>query len=190
MAEKKKIGISKNSLVLYGICLAGLLAIIFLGNLQVKNMTDDLIVKIGETRNEIKRQEALYPLYTRLRAEAEREVLNELQLVETVPMRQDEVDKATDLIDRMATLSGMQATEIQPDPSSLADDPNQLLVNMDLAGDFFGFREFMKRLGAIQYVKHIEQIVVQEAASGQLFNLKVRLAVLSGNATQGAGAAE
>ncbi len=186
MAENTSLGVPKQTAVKIVIYIAIILAVFFLGNYQSKLRVDKLSKEIAETKGEIKRQKALHPVYVKLKTDYERKVLNELQLVETVPMRQDEVDKATDLMDRMATLSGITATSIQPDPSSLADDPNQLLVNVELNGEFQDYREFLKKLGAIQYVKHIQQIVATEAADELNYSMKVRLAVLSENATKSA----
>ena len=183
MADLKSLGIPRQSLVKIGIYLAIILLVAFFGNMESRNKVARLDTDIARVKNEIRKQEALFPVYTRLKAEFDRKVLNELELVQTVPMKQDEVDKATDMINRMATLSGIETTSIQPDPGSLAEDPNQLLVNCEFSGDYFDFREFLKRLGAVPYVKHIQQIVTQEAARGLIYTMKVRLAVLSSNAT-------
>ncbi|GAB7081740.1 hypothetical protein [Megalodesulfovibrio paquesii] len=188
MAEMKPMSIPKQSLVKIGIYLAAILLVAYFGNVEAKNKVARLDTDIARTKGEIRKQESLYPIYVKLRAEYDRKVLNELELVQTVPMKQDEVDKATDMIDRMATLAGIDATNIQPDPSSLAEDPNQLLVNGEFSGDYGKFREFLKKLGAIQYVKHIQQIVAQEAAQGLIYTMKLRLAVLSSNATEPAAA--
>lgn len=189
MADLKSIGIPQQSLVKIGIYLVVILLVAYFGNMESRNKVARLDTEIARTKNEIRKQEFLYPVYMKLKGDFDRKVLAELELVQTVPMKQDEVDKATDMINRMATLSGLETTNIQPDPASLAEDPNQLLVNCEFSGTYPDYREFLKRLGAVQYVKHIQQIVAQEAARGLMYTMKVRLAVLSSNATEPAPAA-
>ncbi len=154
-----------------------IVAVAFLLNIKSKNRVSQLNRELVQVKSDIERQKVLYPVYERFKNEVEREVVKELELVSNKAMTQEQVDEVTQQIEQAAYEARVEPQQVTPDPSTMAENSGQLIVNSSFFGNFFDMRELLKNLGAIPYVRHIEIVQMQEALNGLVVNIQLRLSV-------------
>lgn len=148
--------------------------------IQKKSALEKDILRVQE---DIKVQEVYYDPYHLLKARYEAKVLDELSLPAEGALGSDDIPQATAEIascignSTSVTQGALHVNEIVPDPVSLQESGQQVLVNLDFFGDFFAFRSFLLQLGSLPYVKHVQEITMHEGKDGVLFNMKLRLSV-------------
>lgn len=176
-AQKSSLNMPKQSLVKLGICAAILVA--FVALLILPNIMEDKRVKrdVLQIKAEIEKQKILYPIYIKLMAELRNKVVEDLPIPEPQQLTEDKVDSAIHAVENMAMESNLRINEVTPDPMSLAKSEGYVGLNCDFYGDFMNVRDFLLQVGSLPYLRHIEQIDLQEGADGVNCLMRLQLAV-------------
>ncbi len=178
--QKSSLNLPKQSLVKLAVC-AGIL-VAFVALLILPNIMEDKQVKrdVLQIKADIEKQKILYPIYIKLMAELKNKVVQELPIPEPEQLTEDKVDAAIHAVENMAMESDLRINEVTPDPMSLAKSEGYVGLNCDFYGDFMDIRSFLTQLGSLPYLRHIEQINLQEGADGVNYTLRLQLAVKTG----------
>lgn len=176
----------KESLVKIAI-IVGVLAVVgYLGIFLTSQSAAKLNAKIIEKQVEIEVQKNLYPVYLKFKSQADEKVVKELPLIDIQRLSQEKVDEVVKSIETTASGQGLAVNAVVPDPTSLEEDPSQVLVRCEFFArndqgkrGFANIRGFLVKLGGLPFVKHIEDVVLREGQDGVGFKMRLRLAVAS-----------
>jgi len=126
-----------------------------------------------EKKYAIEEQTALAPLFKSLKADAERKDSEVLPLPLPGKLPQDKIGTLPITFRTAAQMSRMTLVSATPNPSALTSDLRFIPVNIVLRGGVVDFRKFLIQIGGIPYLKHIEEITVQEKSDFREFKLKI-----------------
>ncbi len=177
---KTALPVSKETLYKIGICIGLLLAFILLLILPSVTKEKKLKREILEVQADIKRQEILFPKYIYLQAELKKTPVKELPLPDVKPIGEEDVNKVTAQIEQLATQSRLTVNEVTPDPYSLSQVTGALGVNCEFFGEFQNVHTFLKSLGGVASLIHVETFTVQEGKGGVLCSMRLLLSVVTG----------
>jgi len=175
--QKSSINMSRQSLLKLAVCAAVLVG--FVALFIVPNIMEDKRVKreVLQLQAEIEKQKILFPIYIRLKAELQNKVVEELPIPDPEQLTEDKVDAAIHAVEDMAIKADLRINEVTPDPMSLAKSEGYVGLNCDFYGPFMNVRSFLVQLGSLPYLRHIEQIDMQEGADGVNYLMRLQLAV-------------
>lgn len=178
--QKSSINLPRQSVIKLGICAA--IVVAFVALLILPNIMEDKRVKreVLQKQAEIEKQKILFPIYLRLQAELNNKVVEELPIPEPQQLTEDKVDAAILAVEDMAIKADLRINDVTPDPLSLAESAGFVGLNCDFYGDFMNVRDFLVQLGSLPYLRHIEQIDMQEGADGVNYLMRLQLAVKTG----------
>jgi len=179
MSQKNTLPIPGKSLAYVGVCLGGVLVFIFLSILPTNKAIKRVEREINLTQDQIKEQEALYPVYTELMQKLQADDPMALPFPEEVPLARINVNNLAAIFGEMATSNKLEVITIVPDFKTIARDSSQLMVEASFGGDLFNFREFLVALGGTPHLRKIEEIDIITAPDSKTFNLKFWLALES-----------
>ena len=128
---------------------------------QTKTVAD-LAKQMQIMENKIKIQEKLFLPRNNLQMMLEQEALKELKMPGNSAMTGDQVSVITNTFEEIIKNASLNPLTVIPDPKSLRADPTQLYVECAFYGDFENFRDFIKDLGANEYIRHIQVIDMAE----------------------------
>jgi hypothetical protein len=178
MAEQKlKIGIPQQSFIYLGLCLIGILLLIFVWIVPAYWTLTELDVKAASVRQRIEEQKVLLPFYKTLQSTIEQKDSTVLTLPEKGKLAQTNIDTLPVNLNAVAKMSGMSLFSAIPNVSALTGDAKFISVNLVLRGNFINFRKFLINLGGIPYADHIEEIVIQDKADTKEYKLKLWVAI-------------
>ncbi len=177
---RNTIKLPKQSLLKMGICAVIIVAVV--GLLILPNILRDKEVKreILMLQADLERQRYLFPIYSKLKAQLESKVVEQLPMPEPTALTESEIDTATHAIEDVAIKSNMRINDVTPDPGSLIKSTGYVGVTCEIYGSHFNFRSFLMSLGNLSYLRHIEKIEMQEGADGVNYSLRLQLAVKTG----------
>jgi hypothetical protein len=66
--------------------------------------------------------------------------------------------------------------DIKADVTALMEKSGNMLMRIDLTGDFMQFRDFLMDLSTIQSLEQIEEIKLRAIEGAREFNLRIRMA--------------
>ena len=107
------------------------------------------------------------------------ELIKSLPLPGKSQLTEDRIEEAKQQLRDKAEMVGLSVLDIQHDPFSLEQQGGQVLINCKISGAFMLFRNYLVELGSTDFVKHIEQVEMQESGDGVIVNLKLRLSVIT-----------
>ena len=178
MAEGKAgIGIPRQSIIYTLLCLTGILLFLFGGIVPNINEMSALDRQEAKIRFRISEQQALAPLYQSLQDKSERRISESLPLPARGKLPLDKIDTLPATLMNAAKMSGMVFESAVPNLGTLAGDTQTLALNTVLKGEFAHFRKFLIGIGAIPYLHHIEEIVIQQKPEAKEFRLKIWVAI-------------
>ncbi|MFW6147551.1 MAG: hypothetical protein ACOC6B_04070 [Thermodesulfobacteriota bacterium] len=134
-------------------------------------------IRIRKLESRIEKQKILHPLYQELVKQLRSQPLKQLPFPPEGKLPRDKIDDIPLLFSKIAKSSGLQPLAVSPDLQSIAGNPDSLLLNAVVKGDFFTFRSYLIELGKIPYLAHIEQIQINPIRGGRKFMLKMQLAL-------------
>lgn len=177
---KSTLPVSKETLYKICICLGVLVAFTLV--LILPSLTKEKRLKrdILEKQAEIQRQEILFPKYIYLQSELKKSVVKELPMPQIKSIGEGDVNKVTAQIEHIATQSRLTVNEVTPDPYSLSQVTGALGVSCEFFGEFQNLHTFLKALGGVASLIHIEKFSVQEGKGGVLCSMRLLLSVATG----------
>jgi len=121
----------------------------------------------------LKQQKSIYPLYTRLKKELEQQKkLNVHQKIIDLGFGRD-IEQFKNVVQDIADQSEMLFVSAIPDPKTLSQKSKNILVTINIKGDFKKFRNFILNLLSLSYVDRIQELDIQQDIGRSDFKLKV-----------------
>ena len=153
-------------------CIMALAVLVLTALLPQQNHLKDLKADIASAKADIRRQNALMPPYTTLKAKVDRGLPEAIPPLREVHLTQDSITDLQGLIMEMADARGAFAESIAPDPSSLASGGGELSVNCIMHGPLESLRGLLLDLGALSSLHHVETISIRQEGMEAVMQLK------------------
>ncbi len=158
--------------------LGGILIFIFVILVPRQKQLSALDREIQLLSDKIEAQSSLLPFYTALKKKETPDAVTGLPLTETEELVHMDIRQISDLFQKMASESHLQLDEIRPDFNSLEEDANDWRFYLALTGNFFDFRTFLVRLGALPYLNQVEYLTLQTLSASEKLRLKLKLSLV------------
>jgi hypothetical protein len=176
-------GRSFSYLILFGIVIVALaLAIIY----PAYENQGRLDLSIADAKAKIGEQQILFPIYQRLRGELGTQALKVGSLQPRSGLSTERMSDLFGIFSRIGSKSGMQITAVTPDLKGLTQDSHFVSVDLSLRGEFFHLRPFLIQLSELDYMKRIEQLLIEQGPNGKQYRLRVLLRMQAKGAASGA----
>ncbi len=169
--------IHRRTVIIYLTCLAGLLFFIIAGIIPAQRYSASLDRKTRDLQFQIDEQKSLQPIYQSLKAKSQTGTVSVLPTPERNKLSRDLISMVPSTFGRIAKNAAMDTLSVDPDVSSLANQPRYLLVHAVVRGDFFSFRKYLTGLGELPYFERIEEIEIQQNPDIMEFKMKIWLAL-------------
>ena len=169
--------IHRRTVIIYLTCLAGLLFFIIAGIIPTQRYSAALDRKTRDLQFQIDEQKSLQPIYQALKAKSQTGTVSVLPTPERNKLSRDLISMVPSTFGRIAKNAAMDTLSVDPDVSSLANQPRYLLVHAVVRGDFFSFRKYLTGLGELPYFERIEEIEIQQNPDIMEFKMKIWLAL-------------
>lgn len=144
------IKLPRHSLVFILICAVGVLAYWSLAVFPVQRTQRELEREIARIRRQLKTQQALLPLYSRLLALRQKGPAVAGDLAPALPvvgLASQEIRSLPARIGSLASQQGVVLEQAQLDVESMINETGQQGVNVLVRGDLEGFRRFIVQMG-------------------------------------------
>ena len=164
------------SLVLFLLCGAGIVALIFLVILPSQKASAELDREIEELSSRIERQRILKPVFKSLFEKAKAKNSTKLPTIQKTKLARDEIPKLINHFQDLAQRHHLTLQEISPDVNSLKDGSGHLLMNLSLTGEFLNFRDFLIDVGALPSLEHTEELKIRSVKTTRELRLKLWMA--------------
>jgi hypothetical protein len=177
MKLKQLPGLPAQSLLYLLICAGAILGFFLLAIHPYQNYLAGLDREIKSLDAQIKEQQKLFPVYKLLLKKVNITKKITLPFPGKSKFDREKTDEISCIFEEIAKKSNLSAVSIVPNVNSLVQGSGRLSISLGLKGDFFEFRNFLIRLGAIPSLEHIEKIQIQTAGEIKEFGMKVWIAM-------------
>lgn len=163
-----------SSLLYLVISLLCMLAFFIVGiypNVKDMRELEDTIAGLNDKAG---RQELLFPVYTRLIQEIQRQP-PALPLPQKARLDHKEIADINSQFSRMAEKNGVTFDSATPDATSYLEDSNQLIINLAVHGDFFNFQNLLLDICQLPYLAAIDELGIYSQKGDKQMKLKMRL---------------
>jgi len=164
------------SLILFLLCGAGIVAFIFLLILPSHMASAELDREIKEISSRIEQQRILKPVFESLFKKSKAETTMKLPTTPKAKLARDEIPMLINHFKDLAQRHHLQLQEISPDVNSLKDGSGHLLMNLRLTGEFLYFRDFLVDVGALPSLEHVEELKIRSVQTTRELRLKLWMA--------------
>ena len=172
----KTLKLQFHSMISYVLCGVGLLALLLIAIFPRYITLTELDKQITSLNADIEEQKILYPVFKDLLKKALAKAPEGLPFPEKVKLERDKTDKIALTFQELAEKSNLKIEEIITDVDSLIDDSGFLMLNVILKGDIFDLRNFLVKLGELQYIEHIERVQIRALDKSKEMRLKLWIA--------------
>ncbi|OPL15154.1 MAG: hypothetical protein AVO39_01765 [delta proteobacterium MLS_D] len=156
---------------------SGIFLILFLGFLvlvlffflwirPLTAMSERLDRREMELKLHYEKQQRLAPVYQRLANREFPAALESLEVPERGPLPEVEIASIIPYFRMMARDSGLVMQSVNPQLATLETTPEFLAVDVEMAGNYLAFRDFIFALAKLPYLGGIEKISVQQVGKG------------------------
>jgi Tfp pilus assembly protein PilO len=178
MAEKRAgFAIPRQSVIYIAMCLTGVLIFILGGILPAGKKLTDMERTIADKKYALEEQTLLVPFFKSLKVDTQKKDAELLPMPARTKLSQEKLGSLPIEINSAAKISGMKLVSATPHLSAMTGDSRFIPVNVVLRGGVIDFRKFLIQLGAIPYIHHVEEIMIQEKADTIEFTMKVWAAI-------------
>ena len=164
------------SLILFILCGAGILAFVFMVILPTHNTSVQLDKDISEISDRIEEQRILKPVFESLLKRAKKKNPTNLPDTKQAKLDRTEISKLSEDLQEMAFRHGLKVQNMNTDVSALIGKNGHLQMRLNLTGEFFDFRDFLIDLGTIPSLEVIEEINIRAIEGSREFKIKMWLA--------------
>ena len=164
------------SLILFLLCGAGIVAFIFLVILPSQRASAELDKEIEQLNARIEQQRILKPVFDSLFEKSKAKSSVKLPTIKKAKLARDEIPKLINHFQELAQRHHLKLQEISPDINSLKDNSGHLLMNLSLTGEFLNFRGFLVDVGALPALEHAEELKIRSVKTTRELQLKLWLA--------------
>jgi len=164
------------SLIYCFICGAGIIAFIFLIIIPSQKTSAELDRDIEKINDRIEEQRILRPVFDNLLKRAKKEDPTDLPATQELKLARGDINEITDLLREIARRHDLEMKDIRADVTALMEKSGNMLMRIDLTGDFMQFRDFLMDLSTIYLLEQIEEIKISAIEGTREFNLRIRMA--------------
>ena len=174
---KKILSILPTQSVVYClICGAGIIAFVFLIIIPSQKTSAELDRSIANVADRIEEQRILRPVLDSLLKRAKQENPTELPATQEFKLTSGSINEITDLLREIARRHNLELKDIGTDVTALMQNTKNMLMRINISGDFMQFRDFLLDLSAIPALEQIEEIKIRAIEGTREYNLRIRLA--------------
>lgn len=164
------------SLIIFFVCAAGVLAFLLLIILPSKKTSAELDQDIAKLNARIEEQRILTPVFHSLLKRAKKEGPSELPSPKKAKLTHGDMNAITSVFQNIAGKHNLKLEEITTDVRSMMQESGYLLMRLRLSGDFFDIRKFLIDMGSLPSLEHIEEINIRSTKASKELRLKIWLA--------------
>lgn len=158
---------SKNGIYLIGFLGVLVLALFFFLWIQpLMNVSERLDKTIFGLELDQEKQKRLTPVYLQLDNRYFPDIADSLLVPERGSLPEVEIASVIPFLRMLARDSGMTMQSVNPQLGTLETTPGYLAVDVDIAGNYLAFREFLFALARLPYLGGIETIAVRQVGAG------------------------
>ncbi|MCU0561795.1 MAG: hypothetical protein MUD16_16600 [Desulfobacterales bacterium] len=157
---------SSQSVILFLLCGAGILAFVLLVNLPSQRLSEQIERDIAGLVARIEEQRMLAPIFSTLFAKAKTPSGSTLPQPGKTKLTREEISEVPRQLMGLAAVNKLTVREITPDVNTLADASNRFSVRVAATGRFLDLRGFLLSLGGLPFLEAIEEIEVRAAEGG------------------------
>jgi hypothetical protein len=164
------------SLILFLVCGAGILAYVFLIILPTQKNSAELdkdIVKIGDR---IEEQRILKPVFESLLKQVQKKEPTDLPITPKAKLDRADISKLSEGLQEMAFRHGLKIQDMNTEVSDLIGKNGYLLMRINLTGAFMDFRNFLVDLGTIPSLEIIEEVQIRAIEGSREFKIRMWMA--------------
>ena len=164
------------SLILFLVCGAGILAYVFLIILPTQKNSAELdqeIVKIGDR---IEEQRILKPVFESLLKQVQKKEPTDLPITPIAKLDRADISKLSQGLQEMAFRHGLKIQDMNTEVSDLIGKNGYLLMRLNLTGAFMDFRNFLVDLGTIPSLEIIEEVQIRAIEGSREFKIRMWMA--------------
>ena len=172
----KTLKLQFHSIISYVLCGVGLLALLLISILPRYITLAQMDKQITSLNADIEEQKILNPVFKDLLKKALSKAPEGLPFPEKVKLERGKTDKIALTFQELAKKSSLEIEEIITDADSLIDDSGFLMLNVAVKGDVFDLRNFLVKLGEVQYIEHIERVQIRTVDKNKEMRLKLWIA--------------
>ena len=141
-------------------CLAAVLFFVLLiilpNYLEIRRETQ----QINEIKARIDEQKILKPFLERLESQVKSAETEMLTIPKEKQLPRNDLASLSKVFSNLASQAEMVLQSLVPQVNTFKENEGRLAVDLDLTGEFFNFRRFLNKLGAVPFVSHIETISI------------------------------
>lgn len=163
-------------MISYVLCGVGLSALLLIAILPRYITLTELDKQITSLNADIEEQKILHPVFKDLLKKALAKAPVGLPFPEKVKLERDKTDKIALTFQELAKKSKLKIEKIITDVDSLIDDSGFLMLSVIVKGDIFDLRNFLVKLGEVQYIEHIERVQIRALDKSKEMRLKLWIA--------------
>ena len=164
------------SLIYCFICGAGIIVFIFLIIIPSQKTSAELDRDIEKINDRIEEQRILRPVFDSLLKRAKKEYPIDLPATQELKLAHGDINEISDLLQEIARRHDLEMKDIRTDVAALMEKSGNMLMQIDLTGDFMQFRDFLMDLSTIYSLEQIEEIKIRAIEGAREFNLRIRMA--------------
>ena len=164
------------SLILFLLCGAGIIAFVIVIILPTQNTSAQLDKDILKISDRIEEQRILKPVFESLLKRAKKKNPTELPTTEKAKLDRADISKLSEDLQEMAFRHGLKVQDMNTDVAGLIGKGRHLRMRLNLTGAFLDFRGFLVDLGTIPSLEVIEEIQIRAIEGSRQFKIKMWLA--------------
>lgn len=164
------------SIVYCLICGVGLIAFIFMIIIPSQKTSAELDRDIQKVNDRIEEQRILRPVFESLLKQAKKEDSVGLPAAAKFKPASGDINEITDLLREIARRHDLEMKDISTDVAALMKNSKNMMMQINLTGNFMQFHDFLLDLSAIPALEQIEEIRIRAIEGTREYNLKIRMA--------------
>jgi Tfp pilus assembly protein PilO len=163
------------SLLVFVICVVGVLTFLLLIILPSQKTSAELDREIDELNVRIEEQRILTPVVHSLLKQVKTDSPSALPAPEKTKLTHGDMNSISKLFQDIAVRHNLKLEEVKTDVSSMMEDSGYLMMRLRLSGNFYKFRDFLVDLGSIPSLEHIEEIDIRPMKTARELSIKLWL---------------
>jgi hypothetical protein len=168
--------ISTQTVVLFILCAAGLLAFLLFIILPAQRLSAELDRDIESLKARIEEQKVLFPVFKNLFEKSKPSPAKGLTAAPRGRLGRGEIAGVPKRLQEMAAAHRLSVRDIVPEVNTLTDATNRFMVRLTAMGQFADLRGFLIEVGSLSFFDSMEEIDVRAVEGGEEFGLKIWMA--------------
>jgi len=175
MADKMSDNPLAQSLVIFVICVVGILAFLLLILLPAEKTSAELDQEIDKLNVRVEEQRILTPVFHSLLKRAKTAPPSALPSPEKTKLTHEDMNTLSKVFQDIAARHNLKLEEVKTDVNSMMQDSGYLMMRLRLSGNFYKFRELLVDLESVPSLEHIEEINIRPVKTAREVEIKLWL---------------